>query len=70
MAMVAMAVPVLPGKEQTWLDYTNRLQSTEFRGEYEASRRAVDHGRRGLDLPFDPLRDLSGPSGPCRDRRA
>jgi hypothetical protein len=40
-AIVAMAMPVLPGKEQTWLDYVNRLQSTELRDEYQASRRAL-----------------------------
>ncbi|HEY0888646.1 MAG TPA: hypothetical protein VGE38_03425 [Nocardioides sp.] len=41
MAMVAMAIPVMRGKEQAWLDYTGRLQSSEFREEYAASRRAV-----------------------------
>jgi len=40
-----MAMPVLPGKEQTWLDYVNRLQSTELRDEYQASRRALGMAR-------------------------
>ncbi len=35
MTVVAMAMPVLPGKEQTWLDYVSRLQSTELRDEYK-----------------------------------
>lgn len=45
MAMVAMAIPVLPGKEQAWLDYTGRLQSPEFHEDYVASRRAVGMAR-------------------------
>ena len=36
-----MAMPVLPGKEQTWRDYVNRLTSPEVRDEYRASRRAA-----------------------------
>jgi hypothetical protein len=52
---VAMAMPVLPGKEQTWLDYVASLKSTELRDEYEASRRALGMtretvwGQRGPD---------------------
>lgn len=41
MAVVAMAMPVLPGKEQAWRDYVARLQSSEVRDEYQASRRAL-----------------------------
>jgi hypothetical protein len=40
-AVVAMAMPVLPGKEQTWRDYVSQLGSPEVRADYEASRRAV-----------------------------
>ena len=37
-----MAMPVLPGKEQTWRDYVRQLTaSPEVRDRYEASRRAV-----------------------------
>jgi hypothetical protein len=41
MTAIALAMPVVPGKEQTWLDYVARLQSAEVRDEYETSRRAL-----------------------------
>ena len=41
MALIAMAMPVLPGKEQTWRDYVNQLTSPEIQGDYRSSRRAV-----------------------------
>jgi hypothetical protein len=42
MTAVAMAMPVLLGKEQTWRDYVRQLTtSQEVHDRYEASRRAV-----------------------------
>jgi hypothetical protein len=41
MAVVAMAMPVLPGKEQTWRHYVHQLESSEVRDDYRASRRAA-----------------------------
>ena len=41
MTRIAMAMPVLPGKEQTWRDYVAQLGSPEVRDEYVASRRAA-----------------------------
>jgi hypothetical protein len=41
MTRIAMAMPVLPGKEQSWRDYVGQLNSPEVRDEYVASRRAA-----------------------------
>ena len=45
MAAVAMAMPVLPGKEQTWRDYVSQLESPEMRDDYMRSRRGVGMSR-------------------------
>lgn len=41
MTSVAMAMPVLPGKEQVWRDYVARLSSPGVQEAYTASRRAA-----------------------------
>jgi len=41
MALIAMAMPVLPGKEQSWRDYVGQLNSPEVHDEYVTSRRAA-----------------------------
>ncbi len=41
MTAIAMALPVLPGKEQSWRDYVGTLNSPEVREQYVASRRAA-----------------------------
>ena len=45
MTAIAMAMPVLPGKEQNWRDYVGRLNSPEVRDQYAASRRAAGMAR-------------------------
>ena len=41
MTRIAMAMPVLPGKEPAWRDYVSQLGAPEVRDEYIASRRAA-----------------------------
>ena len=43
-----MAMPVLPGKEQTWHDYVGQLTSPGTRDDYQASRRAVGMSRESV----------------------
>jgi hypothetical protein len=47
-AVVAMAMPVLPGKEQTWHDFVDQLKSPEVRDDYQASRRGVGMTREAV----------------------
>jgi hypothetical protein len=44
-AAIAMAMPVLSGKEQTWHEFVGQLSSPETREDYQASRRAVGMSR-------------------------
>jgi hypothetical protein len=41
MPTIAMAMPVLPGKEQVWRDFVAQLNSADMRDAYVASRREV-----------------------------
>jgi hypothetical protein len=45
---MVMAMPVLPGQEQTWSDYLKQLESPETREEYHASRRALGMTREAV----------------------
>ena len=58
MVAVAMAMPILPGKEQTWRDHVRDLTSSEMRDEYESSRRALGMSRETVwaqQVPGGPL---------------
>ena len=54
MAAVALAMPVLPGKEQRWRDYVGQLNSPEVRDEYVASRRAAGMKRETVWSELTP----------------
>ena len=54
MTRIAMAMPVLPGKEETWRDYVHRLSSPEVHDQYAASRRAAGMTRETVWRPQTP----------------
>ncbi|MEC8022331.1 MAG: hypothetical protein VX223_00255 [Myxococcota bacterium] len=41
MPMIVMALPILPGKKETWLEMINQINSEPMRSEFFGSREAV-----------------------------
>ena len=57
MALLAMAIPIVPGKVQQWWDFTNQLNGPRH-GDYEASRRRMGVHER-VFLQSSPQGDLA-----------